>query len=126
MYKLNNDSPSITRLSDGASIPADPANTDYAAYLVWLSEGNTPTPADPIVIPVPTTISMAQAQLALLAAGHLDAVEAAVETMPRESQIIWKKANTVQRGDPLVAQMAALLGLNEAGVDALFIAGAKL
>ena len=50
-YKLTN-STSITRLSDGASIPADPANTDYAAYLVWLSEGNQPTPADPV--PAPT------------------------------------------------------------------------
>ncbi len=44
-YKLTA-STSITRLSDNASIPADEANTDYAAYLVWLSEGNTPEPAD--------------------------------------------------------------------------------
>ena len=28
------------------SIPFDPANTDYQAYLKWVSEGNTPLPAD--------------------------------------------------------------------------------
>jgi hypothetical protein len=27
-------------------IPFDPANTDYQAYLKWLSEGNEPLPAD--------------------------------------------------------------------------------
>lgn len=28
------------------SIPFDPANTDYQAYLKWLDEGGVPLPAD--------------------------------------------------------------------------------
>ena len=36
----------IWRLTDNASIPLDPDNTDYIAYLAWLEEGNTPLPAE--------------------------------------------------------------------------------
>lgn len=42
---------SIVRASDGAFIPADPANRDFQEYLQWVRDGNAapagaPTPED--------------------------------------------------------------------------------
>jgi hypothetical protein len=45
-YKTFSLFPKIIQRSDGASIPIDPSNTDYQAYLRWLEEGNTPLPAE--------------------------------------------------------------------------------
>jgi len=46
------------------SFPADPNIPEYQQYLLWLEEGNTPLPPDPIPEPEPLT-----AQQKLEAAG---------------------------------------------------------
>jgi hypothetical protein len=54
MYKLLNNLKSqpwgVLLEKDGfvLSIPFNPANTDYQAYLKWVAEGNTPLPADEV------------------------------------------------------------------------------
>jgi len=48
MYKLHNDSngQAIGVFLANTYIPFDPDNTDYQAFLLWKSEGNTPLPAE--------------------------------------------------------------------------------
>ena len=70
MYKLLQNSTSILR-NDGASIPTDPQNTDFAEYTRWLSEGNTPEPAD--IEPIPTYQEL-RASAYPPAADYLDAI----------------------------------------------------
>lgn len=52
MYKLiakpSEGFQNVIRLSDSVSIPFAEENSDYQAYLQWLSEGNVPTPADEV------------------------------------------------------------------------------
>ena len=122
MYKLNIQG--VTRISDNASIPADIQNTDYAEYLQWLSEGNTP---DPYVAPpptIPSSVTRLQALLVLEAGGYLSTVDAYMATLVRgnSSRLAWENAQVFERSSPVVAAMGAMLGLDAAAIDALFIA----
>ena len=40
------DANTVLRIADNAFIPMSPDNTDYQAYLKFLEDGGTPTPAD--------------------------------------------------------------------------------
>ena len=49
LYKTISGADAAIRFNEDGSMSSflfDPANTDYQAYLKWLSEGNTPEPAD--------------------------------------------------------------------------------
>lgn len=123
MYKLTT-TPSIHRLYDGASIPADPANTDYQQYLQWLAEGNTPEPYVAPPPPVPSTVSRFQARAALVQAGHFDAVDALMSGLPKTDlrRMAWDDAAQFERSSATLIAMQQLLGLSDAEVDALFVA----
>lgn len=79
---------------------------------------------------VPQTVSMRQARLALLSAGELAGVDAAIAAMPEPNRsvakIAWEYSTEVQRTDALVTGIAAGLGMSEQQIDDLFIAAAQL
>jgi hypothetical protein len=90
----------------------------------------------PAVNGVPQEVTMRQAQLALLAtkladgSSLLDHVDAAIAAMTgdagRAAQITWGKSADVLRTNPLIAQLQGALGLDDAQIDALFVAASKL
>ena len=53
-------------------------------------------------------------------------VAAMPEPQRTAASIEWEYSNALQRNNPFVAQLGAALGLDDAGIDALFIAAAKL
>lgn len=79
---------------------------------------------------IPHEVTMRQARLALLAAGKLAGVEAAIASMPEPhktaASIEWEYSNALQRSNPFVAQLGAALGIDDAAIDALFVAASKL
>lgn len=96
----------------------------------WLYDGQAfsePPPPQPVV---PDSVTMRQARLALLGAGKLAAVDAAIASLPspmkEAAQIEWEYAATVERSSPLIAQLAPALSMSDAEMDALFVEAAKL
>jgi hypothetical protein len=75
---------------------------------------------------VPHTVSDLQARRALLAAGMLPAVEAAVSAAGGDTLLYWERSLVVRRDSPFIATMGTVLGLSAETIDGLFIAAASL
>lgn len=98
------------------------------ASLVPDGEAILPYVAPPT--PVPTAVTMRQARLALLGAGLLDDVEAAINALPspqkEAAKIEWEYSQEVQRHNGFVSVLAPLLELSDAQLDAMFLQAATL
>lgn len=108
------------RIEDGGVrfVPVDPGNRDYAALV---AAGVAVADFAPPPAPVPPVVSRFQARAALLSAGTLDAVQAAVDGSDDPLvTLAWTEAVEFRRDSPTIAALAAGIGLTEAQIDDLF------
>lgn len=79
---------------------------------------------------VPKAVTMRQARRALLDAGKLAAVTAAINSLPsparEKAQIDWEYSSVVERHWPLIAALMSALQMTEHDIDLLFIEASKL
>lgn len=127
---------------DGAVIPPDPANSDYAAWIAGGSVSSAP-PTPPVV--VPQSISRRQFLLALLGAGFITPAEALaavtngavpvnlatlIAGLPEGDalavRITWASMTVAERDNPIIAMLIGAGLATEAQVDELFRVGAGL
>ena len=101
--------------------------TDLAEHETMLADwAASYVPPDPEPVQVPQVVTIRQAKLALLQAGLLDDVDAAVAQADRATQIEWEYATEVRRDWPTLLTLQTALGLTEQQVNDLFISAALI
>ena len=113
---------------------AGTATDDYAGPDAWLAAPEDYDPAkayrveDGVLVEVvPQVVSRRQAKQALLQAGLLDDVDAAIAAgSDRSAQIDWADAQEFSRDWPALIALQPALGLTDAQIDDLFRLAATL
>jgi hypothetical protein len=104
--------------ASGWVLIADPPGPGYT----W---DGTEWVAPPVYIP--TQVTAFQARAALLGAGLLDTVQAAVDGSNNPTLMLaWEYALHFERQSPTIAAMSQALGMTDAQVDELFTAAAQI
>lgn len=107
---------------DAAALGTD--LTEYESLMVEIEAAYIPPAPEPVQ--VPQAITIRQAKLALLSAGLLDDVDAAIAQADRATQIEWEYATEVHRNWPTLRSVQGAIGLTDEQVDGLFIRAASL
>lgn len=113
-YKYTDDTNTVVHVIDADGISRS------SMLVSALPEGIEVLPADPVVAPIPSVVSMRQARLALYETGKLDDVELLVQENP-VAKIEWEYATVVERTHPLVK----MLNMTEEELDSLFLLAAS-
>ena len=71
-------------------------------------------------------VSRFQAKAALMAAGHLPAVEAVIAAADAITKLAWAEAVEMRRTSPMIAGLAGAVGLSDTDLDNLFRAAALI
>lgn len=122
---------------DAALLGTYPAGTVQVplkpgAGYTWNGVQWTPPSLIPVEPPqVPQVVTRRQARQALLLAGRLQDVQPAIDAIadPLQrglAQIAWEDSLEFERHDPVLLQLAGVLGVTSAELDALFIQAAQL
>jgi hypothetical protein len=119
------DTPSVVAVLDTNGVEVVPA----IQAVTHTIQHPANVPMLPVSPPPPTVITMRQARLALLQAGLLPVVNAAITAMSGSTgdaaRIEWEFSSDVVRTRPLITQLATGLGLTSAQLDGLFTLAAS-
>lgn len=89
-YTLTRDG-AVIRAADGATIPPDPDNRDWLAYLAWTAAGNQAT------VPVPDLAQIKAAAKSRVAARADQIAEAITGTVPLAERLSWPTKEVAAR-----------------------------
>ena len=122
MYRLT-EATAVVLLDTGERFIPDSASDGWEKYQEWLGKGNKPLPPP---LPVPQKVTKFQGKAALLNAGKLDVVEAAMKTASPITQLAWAEAQSFVRDSPMIVDMGKQLGFIDKQIDDLFIYAASV